>query len=88
MSAIASQLSREHARENAGRGIRVSSLHHDLTASAAPPLGILYAAVCLVLLIACANVAGLLVGGSLPAIARSAFGSRSAHAVPGLHVNS
>jgi putative ABC transport system permease protein len=61
MSAIASQLSREHARENAGRGIRVSSLHHDLTGSAAPPLGILYAAVCLVLLIACANVAGLLV---------------------------
>jgi putative ABC transport system permease protein len=60
MDAIARQLAIEHPRENAGRGIRVLSLSDHFAGTAATPIRILYGAVCLVLLIACANVSGLL----------------------------
>jgi predicted permease len=60
MDVLARALAGEYPRENGGRGIRVASLHSALTGSAAPPLGVLYGAVCVVLVIACANVAGLL----------------------------
>jgi putative ABC transport system permease protein len=60
MDEIARQLAREHPQANGGRGIRVVSLNEHLAGAAAIPIRILYGAVCLVLLIACANVSALL----------------------------
>ena len=59
MDAIAARLEKEYP-VNAGIGIRLVTMHEELVGDVKVPLLILLGAVCLVLLIACANVANLL----------------------------
>ena len=60
MQSIEEQLIREHPMANAGNMIRLVSLQDSIVGDARSSLLVLFAAVCLVLLIACANVANLL----------------------------
>jgi putative ABC transport system permease protein len=59
MDAIAGRLAKEYP-SNAGIGIRLIPMHDELVGDVKRPLLILLGAVCFVLLIACANVANLL----------------------------
>ncbi|MCA1651795.1 MAG: ABC transporter permease, partial [Acidobacteria bacterium] len=59
MDAIATRLEKEY-RSNAGIGIRLVPMHEEIVGDVKRPLIILLGAVCFVLLIACANVANLL----------------------------
>ena len=60
MKTIAAQLEQQYSKSNTGRSERVFSLHNDLIGDVRPALITIFAAVVLVLLIACANVANLL----------------------------
>lgn len=60
LSAIASRLEREFPADNTNRGVAVAPLHDALVASARPALVLLAGAVGFVLLVACANLANLL----------------------------
>jgi putative ABC transport system permease protein len=60
LSAIAAQLAKESPEQHQGMGVRVQSLRDALFGWAKEPLLILEAAVALVLLVASANVAGLM----------------------------
>ncbi|MGH9337414.1 MAG: FtsX-like permease family protein, partial [Vicinamibacteria bacterium] len=62
LDALAARLDRDHpdAYRDAGFGISLDSLHEDLVASTRKPLLLLLGAVGFVLLIACANIANLL----------------------------
>ena len=59
-AAIAAQLEKEHPKENAGFGATVLPLGTALLGDVRTPIVVLFAAVCAVLLIGCANVANLL----------------------------
>jgi putative ABC transport system permease protein len=60
MSAIAMQLQQQYPETNADKGANVLSLHKQLVGNVQPYLYVLFGAVGFVLLIACANVANLL----------------------------
>jgi predicted permease len=60
MSAIAAALAQEHPASNEGRGVALKSFLDDYVGDVRPALLTISAAVLLVLLIACANVANLL----------------------------
>ena len=60
MDAIAAQLRQEHPQEDAGLGVTLNALADDLLGDVRRPIVVLFAAVCAVLLIGCANVANLM----------------------------
>jgi putative ABC transport system permease protein len=64
MDAIARDLAREHPDANAGWGVRLVPAHDQMVGDIGGTLWILFGAVVLVLLIACANIANLLLARS------------------------
>jgi putative ABC transport system permease protein len=60
MTSIAAQLEREYPRDNKARGVRLEPLEETLFGPVRPALRILLGAVALVLLVACVNVANLM----------------------------
>lgn len=64
-SVIAGQLAQAYPKENAGRGARVEHLRELLVSGVRPMLWLLFAAVGVILLIACANLANLLLARGL-----------------------
>ena len=60
MAMIAAQLRQEHPKDNAGLGVAVRPLANDLLGDVRRPILVLFAAVCAVLLVGCANVANLM----------------------------
>ena len=60
MSRVARDLSAEHPRTNAGVGIQIAAVPDELLGSVRPALLVLLGAVVCVLLVACANVANLM----------------------------
>ncbi|HSF18665.1 MAG TPA: ABC transporter permease [Vicinamibacteria bacterium] len=59
MDLIASRLAQAHPDDNAGRGVNLVPLHEQIVGDVRRPLAILLAAVGSVLLVICANLAGL-----------------------------
>jgi putative ABC transport system permease protein len=62
---IASQLAQAYPKENAGRGAKIEDLRNMLVSGVRPMLWLLFAAVAVILLIACANLANLLLARGL-----------------------
>lgn len=60
MSSIAKVLARQYPSEQSGRGIHVVSLHDDMVGETRPTFWLLQSAVACMLLIACSNLANLL----------------------------
>ena len=65
MNAIANQLALAYPGENAGRGAKVEYFHEFMVGRLRPMLYLLFAAVGVILLIACANLANLLLARGL-----------------------
>jgi putative ABC transport system permease protein len=76
MDGIARDIAREHPESNAGWGVSIVPAHEQVVGNIGPTLWVLFSAVLLVLLIACANIANLLLARS--ALARRDFAVRAA----------
>jgi putative ABC transport system permease protein len=85
ISALARQLEQKYPSDNAGVGVRLVPLEEQLVGPARPVLRLLMASVGFVLLITCANIAGLLVARSVQRqkeiAIRMAVGARRARIV-------
>jgi putative ABC transport system permease protein len=64
MDAVARDIAREHPDSNAGWGVSLVPAHEQVVGRIGPTLWVLFSAVVLVLLIACANIANLLLARS------------------------
>ena len=84
MQGIAAQLAQEYSRENASVFVTVGSLRDEIVGNVRPLLLILFGAVSFVLLIACANVANLLMTRSIDR--RREFAVRAALGASRLHL--
>lgn len=82
MTSIAAQLEAQYPRDNTARGVRIEALESTLLGPVRPALRILFGAVVLVLLVACVNVANLmlarLAARSREVSVRSALGATGA----------
>ena len=70
MDAIAGDIAREHPDSNAGWGVTLVPAHEQVVGNIGRTLWVLFGAVVLVLLIACANIANLLLARSARDVAR------------------
>ena len=83
MVRTAADLERRYPDDNAGRGAFVERLDDVVFGRTRTALAVLMAAVSLVLLISCVNVANLLLARGTPASARWRFAPRLARSFPG-----
>lgn len=65
MTAVAQQLEREYREDNQGRGVNLVPLEEDAVGDVRPALLVLVGSVAVVLMIACANIANLLLARGL-----------------------
>ena len=78
MDAIARDVAREHPDTNAGWGVELVPAHEQVVGDIGRTLWVLFGAVVLVLLIACANIANLLLARSARTAKDFAVRARSA----------
>jgi len=92
MQTINAQLAREYPQENAAVTVNVEALRSEIVGNIRPLLLVLFGAVCFVLLIACANIANLMMSRSIDRrrefAVRIALGAKQIHLVLQLLIES